>query len=88
MSAPALPIIEARREQMFPVLDARDIKHLQRFGEIRHYEIGASVMKAGEVAPGLILILSGKVQVSQGGNYSALGIGPFFRDLHSLIPLI
>jgi thioredoxin reductase (NADPH) len=90
MSAPALPIIEARREQMFPVLDARDIGHLKRFGEIRHYEIGASVMKAGEVAPGLILILSGKVQVSQGGNYSARqdviqhGPGSFAGELAQL----
>jgi thioredoxin reductase (NADPH) len=90
MSAPALPIIEARREQMFPVLDARDIGHLQRFGEIRHYAIGASVMKAGEVAPGLILILSGKVQVSQGGNYSARqdviqhGPGSFAGELAQL----
>jgi len=71
MSASALPIIEARREQMFPVLTSRDIAHLNRFGEIRHYETGASVMKAGEIAPGLVVILSGKVQVSQGGNYSA-----------------
>ncbi|MES2254656.1 MAG: FAD-dependent oxidoreductase [Pseudomonadota bacterium] len=90
MSAAALPIIEARREQMFPVLDARDIGHLKRFGEIRHYEIGASVMKAGEVAPGLILILSGRVQVSQGGNYSARqdviqhGPGSFAGELAQL----
>jgi len=86
----ALPIIEARREQMFPVLDARDIAHLKRFGESRHYEAGASVMKAGEVAPGLVVILSGKVQVSQGGNYSARqdviqhGPGSFAGELAQL----
>ncbi len=66
----ASPIIEARREQMFPVLDPHDITRLKRFGELRDYEAGAAVMKVGEVAPGLILILSGKVQVSQGGGYS------------------
>src|SRR5512147_2918124 len=67
---PASPIIEARREQMFPVLDDHDIARLKRFGEVRHYQTGAPVMKAGEVAPGLVLVLTGKVQVSQGGGYS------------------
>ena len=66
----ASPIIEARREQMFPVLDEHDIARLRRFGEVRHYETGAPVMKTGEIAPGLVLILAGKVQVSQGGGYS------------------
>ncbi len=69
-ASPVVPIIEARREQMFPVLDANDIARLKRFGEIRHYDTGAAVMKVGEIAPGLILILAGKVQVSQGGGYS------------------
>lgn len=90
MSASALPIIEARREQMFPVLTARDIAHLKRFGEVRHYDAGASVMKAGEIAPGLVVILSGKVQVSQGGDYSARqdviqhGPGSFAGELAQL----
>ena len=67
---PASPIIEARREQMFPVLDDHDIARLKRFGEVRHYQTGAPVMKVGEIAPGLVLVLTGKVQVSQGGGYS------------------
>ena len=67
---PTSPIIEARREQMFPVLDQRDISRLGRFGEMRRYDIGAAVMKVGEIAPGLVFILAGKVQVSQGGSYS------------------
>ena len=65
------PIIEARREQMFPALDAHDIARLRRFGEVRHYESGSPLMKTGEVAPGLYFILSGRAQVSQGGGYSA-----------------
>src|SRR5437868_5616872 len=90
MSASPLPIIEARRDQMFPVLSARDVAHLNRFGEFRHYDTGASVMKAGEIAPGLVVILSGKVQVSQGGNYSARqdviqhGPGSFAGELAQL----
>lgn len=68
---PASPIIEARREQMFPTLNEHDIARLRRFGEVRHYDAGAPLMKTGEIAPGLYFILSGKVQVSQGGGYSS-----------------
>jgi thioredoxin reductase (NADPH) len=70
MSAAALPIIEARREQMFPILDASDIARLKRFGELREYRAGDALMKTGEVASGLYFVLNGKVQVSQGGGYS------------------
>jgi thioredoxin reductase (NADPH) len=70
MSAAALPIIEARREQMFPVLDASDIARLKRFGDLRLYEPGEALMKTGEIAAGLYFVLNGKVQVSQGGGYS------------------
>ncbi len=64
------PIIEARREQMFPVLDATDIARLKRFGEARHWPAGSYVMKAGEVPPGLVLVLKGKIAVAQGGAFS------------------
>ena len=66
----ASPVIEARREQMFPALDRHDMARLLRFGELRRYEAGAPVMKAGEVAPGLIFLQAGRIQVSQGGGYS------------------
>src|ERR1700743_351973 len=65
-----LPIIEARREQMFPVLDQHDIARLERFGERRRYETGDTLMKTGEVASGLYFVLSGRAQVTQGGGYS------------------
>jgi thioredoxin reductase (NADPH) len=64
------PIFEARREQMFPVLDGQEIARLKRFGEIRQYAAGEAVMKAGEMAPGLVIPLSGRMQVSQGGDYA------------------
>jgi thioredoxin reductase (NADPH) len=66
-----LPIIEARREQMFPALDQHDIARLERFGERRRYEVGDALMKTGEVAFGLYFVLSGRAQVTQGGGYSA-----------------
>ena len=65
------PIIEARREQMFPILDGRDIARLKRFGEERHWPKGGSIVKAGEIAPGLVVVLSGRIAVSQGGAFGS-----------------
>jgi thioredoxin reductase (NADPH) len=53
---------------MFPRLDASEIDRVRRFGEIRRFEKGEALAKAGEVAPGLIVILSGKVDMTQHDN--------------------
>ena len=56
------PIIESRREQMFPTLSDGDIDRLRRFGDMRRYPVGSFAAKAGEVAPGLQVILRGEVR--------------------------
>jgi thioredoxin reductase (NADPH) len=66
MSESPHPIIQARRAQMFPTLAPADIDRLRRFGETRSYGSGERLIRAGDVAPGLIVILSGKVEVTQG----------------------
>jgi len=66
VSQPASRVIEARREQMFPSLGQADIDRLRRFGDLKFYKRGECLLEAGEVAPGLILILSGKVEITQG----------------------
>ncbi len=58
--------LEARREQMFPTMGQADIDRLRRFGESKLYKKGEYLLRAGEVAPGLIVVLSGKVQITQG----------------------
>jgi thioredoxin reductase (NADPH) len=65
MSQSALPMLGARRDQMFPTMTQADIDRLRRFGESKFYETGR-IVRAGHVAPGLIVILSGKVEVTQG----------------------
>src|SRR5438105_15705330 len=65
MSQSAHPIIMARRDQMFPKLAQADIDRLRRFGEAKSYATGERIVKAGEVAPGVIVILSGRVEVTQ-----------------------
>src|SRR2546425_1100284 len=66
MSQSALAMLAARRDQMFPTMTQADIDRLHRFGESKFYETGERVVRAGHVAPGLIVILSGKVEVTQG----------------------
>jgi thioredoxin reductase (NADPH) len=66
MLQPARRMLEARRQQMFPTLGEADIDRLRRFGEPKFYKKGGHLLRAGEVAPGLILILSGKVEITQG----------------------
>ena len=86
----AQPIIDTRRHQMFPHLDEHDIARLRRFGEIRHFADGTLIMKAGELAPGLVFVLQGAIDVRQGGAVSSRepivqhGPGGFLGELAQL----
>ncbi|MES2299282.1 MAG: FAD-dependent oxidoreductase [Pseudomonadota bacterium] len=57
--------LAARRPQMFPQLSAAEIARLQRFGSERHWEDGQALFRAGHHGPGMVIILSGRVQISQ-----------------------
>ncbi len=65
MAQSAQPITIARRDQMFPILAEADIERMRRFGEASAYAPGEHIVTAGEVAPGLIVILSGTVDITQ-----------------------
>jgi thioredoxin reductase (NADPH) len=54
-----------RYDQMFPILEPRDIERLKRFGKSVTYPAGTQIAKAGSLAPGFIVLLSGKVEVRQ-----------------------
>ncbi len=62
------PLIEARREQMFPVLEPDEIERLARFGERRSYAAGDRMVATGEIAPGAFVLLSGRVDITQRGR--------------------
>jgi len=49
---------------MFPRLEASEIDRLRRFGEARRYAANEPIFKVGEVAPGLVVIVTGKVKVT------------------------
>jgi len=60
--------ISTRAAQMFPRLNDAELARLCRFGEPRKYRAGQQVAKVGQVPPGLQLILSGKLEVTQRGD--------------------
>jgi thioredoxin reductase (NADPH) len=59
------PMAEARREQMFPVLDDDEVERLRRFGVRRSYRDGEAVVRVGQVGHGLVVVLSGEVAVTR-----------------------
>jgi thioredoxin reductase (NADPH) len=83
-------LIATRGYQMFPVLEPADLERVRRFSEPRSYGTGEALAKAGKVSPGLIVILSGKVDVNQhhesGGNELIVTHGPgsFLGELSQL----
>jgi thioredoxin reductase (NADPH) len=83
-------IIDTRRDQMFPVLEAFEIERVRRFGKIRLYDAGAALAKVGELGPGLTIILSGQVGISRrdGLGHSTpivtYGPGSFMGELAQL----
>jgi thioredoxin reductase (NADPH) len=65
MASPAPPIIEARYAQMFPTLDSAEIERLRHFGDARTYRAGERLVATGEVSPGMFVIVSGEVVITQ-----------------------
>ncbi|HEX3422568.1 MAG TPA: FAD-dependent oxidoreductase [Sphingomicrobium sp.] len=57
------PTFATRAAQMFPRLGEEEIARLTRFGEPRSFRSGDLVASPGKVSPGLLLILSGKLEV-------------------------
>ena len=58
-------VLDTRRDQMFPTLSPSEIDRLCRFGQPLSFKAGEAVVRVGEVGPGLALVLSGEIQVTQ-----------------------
>ena len=54
-----------RHDQTFPVLTAAEIDRIRRFGEVKHYADGERLFETGKIGPGMFVILSGHVCVTQ-----------------------
>ena len=83
-------IIDKRRDQMFPVLETAEIERLRRFGNVRWYGVGEPLVKVGEVGHGLIIVLSGHVDITQHDHLDrrahivTYGAGAFMGELAQL----
>ena len=64
----AASIIETRRHQMFPTLEAAEIERVRRFGEVCRYAPGEALTTLGHVARGFMVILAGHVEMTQRGE--------------------
>src|SRR5215475_6281611 len=90
MAVPARLLIDTRRDQMFPVLEASEIERLRRFGEPRSYRATEAIATAGAANPGLNVILSGSADIIQHGPddegevINTLGPGGFTGELAHL----
>jgi thioredoxin reductase (NADPH) len=54
-----------RGPQMFPRLTDEEVARLRRFGEPRTYRAGDMIARVGETGPGLMLVLSGQIEVTR-----------------------
>ena len=50
---------------MFPTLLSAEVERLRRFGTVRSYSAGEYLAKTGVISPGMFVILSGEVAVTQ-----------------------
>jgi len=54
-----------RHEQTFPALTAQEIERIRRFGELRRYSDGEILFETGKLGPGMFVLLSGHVAITQ-----------------------
>jgi thioredoxin reductase (NADPH) len=57
--------IDTRREQMFPTLNRDEVDRLRRFGEVRHVKAGDPLFLTGDIAPGMFVIIAGRVRAER-----------------------
>ena len=55
----------ARYEQTFPTLTPHEIDRMRRFGEVRRYKHGEALFETGKPGPGMFVVLSGHVLITQ-----------------------
>jgi thioredoxin reductase (NADPH) len=89
MTLPTSSILERRSDQMLPKLDPLEIERMRRFGEARNFAQSEMIFTAGQVGPGLVVILSGEVDiVRRGSSRNSVivlhGAGQFMGELAQL----
>lgn len=57
--------IDPRHDQTFPELTPAEIERIRRFGEVRRFADGEMLFETGKPGPGMFVVLSGHVAVTQ-----------------------
>jgi thioredoxin reductase (NADPH) len=91
-TAPSAPPAASfpRHEQTFPALTPQEIERMRRFAEVRHYEDGEKLFETGKPGPGMFVVLSGHVTITQRdglGHVTPIidqGPGQFLAELGQL----
>jgi thioredoxin reductase (NADPH) len=79
-----------RYDETFPTLTAKEIDRLRRFGELRRYADGERLIETGKPNPGMYIVLSGHVAVTQRDGIGHItpvaeqGAGQFLAEIAQL----
>src|ERR1700759_983891 len=79
-----------RYEQMFPALTPQEIARMRGFGDIRTYVDGERLFETGKPGPGMFVILSGHVAITQRDGLGHVtpvidqGVGQFIAEIGQL----
>src|SRR6202789_1403372 len=77
-------------EQPFPALTPQEIARMRRFGEVRHYRHGERLFETGKPGPGMFVLLSGHVAITQRDGFGHVtpvidqGPGQFLAEIGQL----
>src|SRR6266516_1454856 len=86
----AASIAFPRHEQTFPTLAHHEIERMHRFGERRTYKDGEALFETGKPGPGMCVILSGHVAITQRDGFGHVtpvidqGPGQFLAEIGQL----
>ena len=79
-----------RHDQTFPALTAAEIERMRRFGDIRQFKDGDMLFETGKPGPGMFVVLSGHVCVTQRDGFGRVspvadqGAGQFLAEIGQL----
>jgi thioredoxin reductase (NADPH) len=81
---------ESRRARTFPKLSQGEVDRVRRFGTVQRYRSGESVLKTGEISPGMLVMISGSLAVARHEGLGRivpiveLGPGDFIAEVGEL----
>ncbi len=79
-----------RYQETFPTLTAQEVDRLRRYGSLRKYGDGETLVEAGKISPGMFVVLKGLVAITQRdglGHVTPIvqqGAGQFLADVGQL----